>query len=443
MDVQELRTEVGYIRIELGTEELVTQYRLIVHIVEQKELVEVLSSFRELAKSLQKPEWNRLISEEIESLSGKIFALIPHRSKRGLFNLGGRMAKWLYGTLDDEDLQNIEAHFSVLDTNNHNLISTLNQQVTTNMAFNTSITRIKQAIDMDRKVLLGRLNSIDKGLEELSATAFFAELMFKLGVFKDKVEHLQESVSSARLGLLQPNILTRAEIEEYDVDFQKLTKIRTGVAAAANGRILLVIKVPGETTRANKQALVPLPDKNGKEVQGDITLVLEVNNTTYEYEDDASFRMLKKSKSCMLTRNCAWTKNTRTEIVELDEGTLVAKNLNHTTLFSSCGNKTQMLTGSFLLSFNNCSIRLAGKNFSNRISYFEEKFARPSAATVPTWEKKLTFEEIALLQVENIQAKKELRFHRLASYSIGGGTIAMVAIGVLLILKLRAGQGKL
>lgn len=51
------------------------------------------------------------------------------------------------------------------------------------------------------------LNDIKIVNRKLFKQNFFIEQIFKLNIIKDKIEHIQENIASARNGILQPNVL--------------------------------------------------------------------------------------------------------------------------------------------------------------------------------------------------------------------------------------------
>lgn len=92
-----------------------------------------------------------ILTNRIETVKSKLNTLIPHRHRRGLFNFVGTIHKWIYGTMDNDDRQEIEDHLKTIDTNNHNIILNSNQQVKINTIFNETFTKIKEAIAKDRE----------------------------------------------------------------------------------------------------------------------------------------------------------------------------------------------------------------------------------------------------------------------------------------------------
>lgn len=69
---------------------------------------------------------------EVQLLKSKIKTITfstHKRNKRGLINGVGTLYKWLFGTMDDIDRQEIVQHFEIIDTNNHNAINNLNKQI--------------------------------------------------------------------------------------------------------------------------------------------------------------------------------------------------------------------------------------------------------------------------------------------------------------------------
>lgn len=58
------------------------------------------------------------MKNKIENIKRKAGILTAHREKTGLINIVGKTCKWLFGTMDDEDNQQINKHLKNIEENN-------------------------------------------------------------------------------------------------------------------------------------------------------------------------------------------------------------------------------------------------------------------------------------------------------------------------------------
>lgn len=154
MIIEKIESNLGYAEVKLDTVEIVNKFDIIIHKIYPEELLNITNSLEITFKSLQSSKYQVLLANRITRIKNKIKTLIPNREKRGLCNFCGSVNKWLFGTMDDEDRQNIEEHLSVIDSNNHNIIPNMNQQVKINDNFNKTFVMLKNIIDNDRNKIL-------------------------------------------------------------------------------------------------------------------------------------------------------------------------------------------------------------------------------------------------------------------------------------------------
>lgn len=65
--------------------------------------------------------------------------------------------------------------------------------------------------------------------------------MIKLNIIKSQIEAFRQNIASVKSGILNPNVLTNEEMRHHDIDFNKLTNIRLGVAKFINESIIFTI----------------------------------------------------------------------------------------------------------------------------------------------------------------------------------------------------------
>lgn len=429
--MEKIETELGYTIINIDKVIIVSEYDIVLHKINPKEIMNVVAQFEEILKKIENKNYQKLMFQEIEKIKNKIRTFIPHRIKRGLINGMGSAMKWLYGTLDDEDRQNIEEHFKIVDENNHNIIETVNQQIKINDKFNKNFLQMKQVIESDRKMLSEKI--INYTNNRFTADNLFFETMFKLNILKEQVEHIQENIASARTSILHPSILSSSEIIEYNIDFRKLINIRLGVALYDNEKIVFAIKIPTKDIEVNRKMLIPIPNQKSQEINSQAEYFVVINNKNFEYKQDKSVQELKLSENCIYKKNCKININMNEEI-EKYENMLILKNFKNGKLNSTCDERIITLNGNYLISFNNCSIKINNNQFSNKKTIYNEKFIIPTENLDVNSKIKIPFEPITLLQEENLKEIKELHFHKYANYGLSAVTIIFIIISIIIFI---------
>lgn len=216
-------------------------------------------------------------------------------------NIVGNAQNWLFGTMDDQDRRDIDAHLHTLDVNNHNIIETINQQVDINKHFNDTFRQLKDIANRDRNIFSDKINRISSST--LMNNMYYDQL-FKVQILQHRIENLQDNVASARYGMLHPNILTDEEIAKYDVNFSKLQYIKVGVAKSNKNLLLFAIKIPKEFVTVQLKRLLPIPNKQNKEIDYPSETVFTLNENVYKYEKLKTLNELSLSKHCVYRQTC-------------------------------------------------------------------------------------------------------------------------------------------
>lgn len=359
----------------------------------------------------------------IETIRNQIATLIPHRNRRGLINAGGSMLKWVFGTMDDLDRDEIEKHLTVIDKNNHEVIETVNQQIKINYSFNKSFALIQNAIESDRILLNTKINEIGK---RINTQYLFFEQMTKIDFIRRYVETIQDNIASARLGIIHPEILTNVEIKTYNIDSKKLSQIRLGIAKNQDESLIFAIKIPTEFRQFDRKILIPIPNSQGKQIDQEIEYIVEVNNKSYSFENAKSLKELRLSKHCIFKNNCKFITNHEEDYIEIGDDILILNNMYHRNFSSSCDERKFILIGNYFVSFQNCSIFIDNKQFINTVGTFKSHFIIPVNDTANLTKEKLTFEDIVLIQEKNVKEIKELKYQKFVNIGLGSSSAFLV-----------------
>lgn len=425
LEVQEIKDNVGFTIIKLDDVKIVTETDIILHIINPIELIEIINSISTNIKNLDIQNKDLLLTE-LQGLTNKVQTIIPRdqRFKRGLINIVGSASKWLFGTMDEEDRQKIEEKLKILEFNNHNIVNGFQGQIRINDQVNKTLVQLKNIILKDRNLILKEFNELSSSLKQ----NLYYDQLLKIQLLKEKIEHIQDNIVSARHGILHPNILTDEEIKYYNIDFYKLQYVKMGVTKFQNNTLIFAIKIPKTFTNVQLKTIIPLPNKEKKEIDYTEENIIEINNITYKYKELTTINELRVSKHCIFKKNCNLIKNNKTEIITLDDETIVIKNAFNLTLNHTCDKRNFKLSGNILIHYNNCTLRILNHVLSNTKEIIKERFYYPNIEEYNNFTEKISFEEIILNLENNIKEVEEIKNQK--NISIGLNMI------IIIILKL-------
>lgn len=433
LQVQQIMDNSGFIEVKLTENQLVTETDLILHIIDPKDIISLLNEIIQDLEPLH-ADHKVLLRSQIDLLKSKVKTLLPkHRNKRGLINAVGQVCNFLFGTMDDKDRIDIENHLNTVDSNLHNSITALNQQVKINKHFNQTFMNLRDTLYKNRYQMLDHLDHVDWAIKNLILLNAYHEQLFKLNTLTNQIEQIQDSVTTARNGIIHPGILTKDEIDNYQIDLNKLKYLRIGVIEYKNNLLVFVIKVPKTLITIQLKAIIPIPNNEFKEIDAFIEKIFEFANQTYSYEENKVLNELKLSKHCSILRNCNYIINNFTEIVTIDEDLILVKNSKNTNLQQNCDSRRVILNGNYLIQFGLCKLRIYNHYFENNKTVFYEKFTYPKTNVTFNFSKKITFDDIALTNEQNINEIVELKYHKKVSYVL---LITFIVLSILIIITI-------
>lgn len=410
--IEKIGSNSGFAEVIIGDIQIIKNYDIILHLINPVELQQILIKLEDNLMKINKEDGRDVLINELKSLTYKVQTIIPHRHARGLINIAGTGMKWLYGTMDDDDRQNIEEHLRIMDTNNHNLIEQSNHQVFINDHFNSSFMMLKKTIENDRTDILKQFDNVKTENMKIINKIRYLELLSQIRIIKDNVEQIQNNIASSRLGIMGNNILTKDEILRYDIDFEKLKNIKLGTAKYKSNKIIFAIKIPKEIIVTKKYLITGLSNENYEKIVMKDEEIVKINRTVYTLDKSTDLKKLKKSNSCIYSQNCIKIKDFKMELLEIEEGLILLKNYKNVSLNSTCDERIVRLNGNYLLNYNDCELQIGNQSFSNRKEMFEQRFIIPSEIELDQIKDQLTFDEIVLNQIENIKHINELKYER-------------------------------
>lgn len=409
--------------------EIINSTITILHIVNITEIQEILDQMNENAGKLNLYR-RAALQGEIQTIKSKINTIIPisHRKKRGLINAGGKLYKWLFGTMDDEDRQEILEHLSISDQNSHHAINTLNKQIFINDALNKSLHFLKIGVENDRNDIKEYFMNAKSSNSEIAKELLYFDQLTKLKNLEHKIDQIQDNIVSAKHNIVHPGILTTQEVLDFEIDFYKLKMLKVGIISSDGQSIIVAVQLPDRFIKADLKIIIPISNANKVEIESENEYIVEVDSKALTYEENIPLRKLKISKHCTFNNNCKFIFNNDTSVSELDDETIIIKNAFSDILKQTCDDRNLNLTGNFLVTFNNCSITFRNQTFLNKKFVINEKYVYPNSNKFDIPNVNPKFHNILIKHFENIEQIKELKFHKKVSYGINITLIIVVII---------------
>lgn len=434
LQVNQLSENNGYADIKIRDVEIVNTTNTVIHIIDINELLKTLDILEENINTVDLSN-KQVLLDRIQILYDKVRTIIPKqgREKRGLINFVGTAQKWLYGTMDDDDRNEILGHLSIIDENNRNLIKTVNKQVIINDSFNKSLINLKDSLEQDRASIKSAFQQIRKSNNEIVRRLLYLDQLSKLNIIENKIEQIQDNIASAKNNFIHPSIFTKKEIEIFNIDFYKLKLLKIGIMTYKDNAIIIAIQIPDMIITTQLRLITPIPNKDHLEIDYPDETIIEINNIILHYEENKILRHLKRSNHCSIRNNCKYSFNNETDVKDIDDETVLLINVRKEYVKQTCDNRNLRLTGNYLLSFNNCNITIANLQFTNKKHVIREKFFYPPSRIINITKHELKFDKIILEHTNNIQEINELKVHSKVSYGLNFILIIIVISAFVLI----------
>lgn len=433
--VEDINNNNGFAEIALEDVDITYSYNTILHIIDPREIQNIIEELEENTKVILDKNDKHFLNMELLKAKSKLQTIIPTRHPRGLINFVGTGMKWLYGTMDDFDRTEIERHLHTIDNNNHAVIENLNKNIEINYIFNETVSKLKDAIESDRTQINSKLNQITKNDEELENKLIYLDLLLKIKILLDNIEHIQNNLVAAKTNTINNNVLTSEEIARYNIDLYKMQNTKLSAAQYKENKIIFVIQIPKDIRKIKRSFFIPIPNENQEELIFKNKEILKINNTMYDFTNEVKRSNLKKSNLCIFTNNCLRKKNKQIETVEIKPGLIILKNHVNSIINSTCNNRQFNLNGNKLITFNDCKIEINGDLYCNFDDKFEQHFLINNNFNISNITSQLTFDEIISNQIKNIQKIEELKFHKKYNYTFNGLALifSLLALGIVVI----------
>lgn len=389
---------------------------------------------------------------KIDTITNNLEQLTPVKHKRSKrWDALGSAWKWVAGSPDAEDLRAIESSINDLTDNN-------NQQITTNLQLQYATNNLSKLIEQKMSI---DAENIENFAEELSAI----QILFSLDIINDEIESIRDAITFSKVKILNKKLITRQETKEIAqrLEAQGVTRnlmdealqfITTSVAT--NGELILyALEIPN-FSRANYDHLHIEPvSTHAEHIRLPGKLYLRNGSTLYvitgECPKIANLTICETSKLQNISGNqcidniingrhgeCSYEiAEAIMPIVEMGEGILLLNEVNDT-MRSTCGVADRWLNGSYLVTYQNCSVSLGNSSFTNRIL---ETTAQPFfiASSDLSVKRLATYENLTMGKLHQLHLRMQGKLEHLdrkskaTLWSLSMTTITILALAFVII----------
>ena len=147
---------------------------------------------------------------------------------------------------------------------------------------------------------------------------------------------------------------------------------------------------------------------------------------------------LPESTNCVLLGKCQLIRDTQEKTLEVESNMLLLTNMWNQTVNSTCDQRTLVLQGHYLLTFNNCSVQVGMEVFANAVEDTEQRFILSTDQREVVIEKSMSFDELVLHNKENLKRLKELHLHRVVittTTSLSATAVVVIGIGLAVLCR--------
>lgn len=364
------------------------------------------------------PETKTLLLQKVELLLKTTRRLKPTRRRR--WDTLGRAWKWMAGSPDADDLTTINNELENL-TDNSNKQITINNDLRDNVENLTGALNTLIAVETQNSKISIIRNNIIKAI-------------LTLDTLKEEIDGIQTAVTLSKLNIVNSKILSPTEIDLIHktlVDqgirsesMESAFHLISTTVGVSNHFLAYILNLPDldPNTFDNIRIEAIIADSKRIKLKSSNLLKSEARmfsvKTAGKTFGNWSFFKLNQLEDLSTDKclpnlmkghesSCVYETTVIHEpLVEMTPSTIFANSVN-ATLETSCGVSDRRLTGSFLITFENCSISILNRTFTNElIGSVTQPLFVPSAHLKVTQE---ALEEIINIHSLHLQSRQNLK----------------------------------
>ncbi|XP_021708059.1 uncharacterized protein LOC110678847 [Aedes aegypti] len=442
--------------IPLGEAKIKIGFVRIIHPIDLDDIKEVILKInkdvqqREICNSLQE-----LIKIKNQKLYETYLKIKPFTRRFKRWDAIGSTWKWIAGSPDAEDLRIINSSINSLVNNN-------NQQIMINRALNAQMQGIT---DVTNELLRKQYDAMQNHSIEISKLI----ILSNLDLLQNQMETLEDAILLAKHGIPSSKLLSihsfnhiATSLQQHDIylsSFEELLTRSTAQVVLNSTHIVYILKIPQLSKEIYEYDYIDSIIKDEKRIILQQNFILR--NTTHIFETNqpcieqdgyylCETLPLTYTSECidLLIKgkhsNCSFERIYSNGIIKrINDGTILVNNAV-VEVSSNCSNSDQKLNGTYLIQFEQCSLRINGELYSNfEISIAGRAYMPTTGQLVhqiniidappPEYLRNLTLEHRDKLEQIHLE-NRSLSWKFNVFGSIGLSTVSMIIIIIIVML---------
>ncbi|XP_062711508.1 uncharacterized protein LOC115268173 [Aedes albopictus] len=383
-----------------------------------------VANLRVQFEQLKYNQFTELILQKFDEIHRTLKNMSPSRRQKRWNSLGTGW-KFIAGSPDANDLKIINSSINQLIFNN-------NEQI-----------RINRALNLQMKELVFKTKDAIDLSNSKSSEIYSINIFLNLKYLAEKLAHIVDSITLAKLGILNEKILSQNEI---DVLYQDLSKqnitlhnvlealsFADTTIATNTKELALLIKTPILDKRIfNKIHVYPITSNHkqihlakrnylnhhtGNYIVNSLeSFIYKVHETEFDDSRCVPNLLSEQQASCNYTMNPS-----DEEVIPINDGNIILNTNQNVSFSSNCGIRNRALTGTFLISFHDCEVTINNISYSNTIQNMAESPIQLPLDGISI-QKQFTIANLSLehLHSLHLEMRKEMDYIRLnnTSFSI-------------------------
>lgn len=393
LDVQDLSDNHGYLPIKIKDVDIVDYYIKVIHVINTTKYIDTANMINDNIQKLANTYSNvtpllESIGKSMDLCRTKISNLIPKfRQKRGLINIIGKGLKYLTGTMDNDDEENILNHFSRVDKFNNETSTEIDQLTYLSTTLSNKVSNITAHINDQQHIIQTYIHRFKKHIGNrilnLEDETTFLENIFRinndLNLLTNHVDEIGHVIFNSRLGVIPSDILTK---EEYELMDKIESYLHTNISVKyRHNLVILTLQIPRFLNETFSEVLLePIPNEFNRSLALKDNTFLIHKNETYN-TDTFEYKKLRKVKdSCIqnivksIEPNCKMSLSIIEEEREIYPGLLIFKNFK-SKIETNCNTTVNFeKIKTFLIKFENCNVKTEHRSYENYKINVKEMF---------------------------------------------------------------------
>jgi len=428
-----LKDDNGFGILKLEEIPMVQNYSKIFHIINLGDFNQAISilesNFMKLNLS-QSDVGFKILNRELQNLKRNMDSLTPahtktRRSRRGLINVLGSTLKFLTGSMDNEDSEEIFKHLQNLDFNSQQLTEKTNEHIKYTARLSENIRKITDHLhdqqEQIKNFMINVENQTNNLIAKITRPAFILELYSNIITINKHIQDIKDIILLSRLEVLAHDILTVKEIEDFEINVEMLPYIKSAILFDES-KIVIVLLIPIFTKeKYYKSLILPFPNEFKEQLDSPIQTIVLQGTNIFQFQNQKVLtkqNLIPPLDDCiknLLNNNntCTFKINDKESVTKLNDELILVLNFPKTEINQNCIDHKIFIKANGIVKFNNCAISIKNYNYSNlKRNYIDNIPVIPvlSNFNVTKIVNNVNLKNIQIKQEENLKLIKYIGF---------------------------------